>query len=251
MFENIRNIQIVNIKNSISSPGAIKSSTNIRHVFSIVTKGMASYNFGGKVIVTKPNELLFKPMGTSYSLKVLSNIPFTSTFISFEAEISDAKPMLFSVEEFDRLLYISTRMPREWVIGESYEKYRCISAFYELLSYISQKESSESINSTKFNMIKPAENYLREHIFDSTLSVEHLCDLCGISDTYFRKIFMEKYGESPKKYILNKRLLQAEAILKDRDSLSIKEVSNQVGFVDPLYFSRVFKKKYNVSPTDF
>ena len=62
---------------------------------------------------------------------------------------------------------------------------------------------------------------------------------------------MQKYGETPRKYILNKRLIQAEAILNDHDSTSIKEIANQVGFDDPLYFSRVFKKKYNVSPTDF
>ena len=251
MFENIRNIQIVNIKNRTYSPGAIKSFTSIRHVFSIVNKGMASHNFDGNVIVTKPNELLFKPMGASYSFKVLSDAPVTTTFISFEAEISDAKPMVFSVETFEKLLYLTTKMPGEWAIGEPHKKYKCISTFYSLLSLLSKQESSERDISSKFHLLKPAESYLREHLFDSTLSVERLCNLCGISDTYFRKIFMQKYGETPRKYILNKRLIQAEAILNDHDSTSIKEIANQVGFDDPLYFSRVFKKKYNVSPTDF
>ena len=79
--------------------------------------------------------------------------------------------------------------------------------------------------------------------------VDTLHTLCGISDTYFRKIFIARFGTSPQKYIVNKRISQAKSMLEAGDFDTISEISASVGYNDPLHFSRAFKKKYGVAPS--
>ena len=73
---------------------------------------------------------------------------------------------------------------------------------------------------------------------------------CGISNTYFRKLFVLKYGAKPTDYIISKRIGHARAIILSGDFETIEEVAHSVGYSDPLYFGKVFKKFYGVSPSE-
>ena len=107
------------------------------------------------------------------------------------------------------------------------------------------------MNKKKLSIISPAISYLRAHVYDCDLKTETLYNICGISGTYFRKLFEARYSVSPQKYILNKRQSHAKAIIDNGDYGSIAEVSLSVGYSDPLYFSRAFKKKYHITPTAY
>ena len=69
-----------------------------------------------------------------------------------------------------------------------------------------------------------------------------------MSDTYFRKLFTEKFKTTPSKYLTEKRLIYAEKLLST-GKYSIKEVSEMSGFGDTKYFCRVVKKAYGVPPS--
>ena len=88
-------------------------------------------------------------------------------------------------------------------------------------------------------------------IYDCDLKAEILPQLCGISGTYFRKIFQANYSVTPQKYILSKRLAHAKNIIDNGDYDTISEIAASVGYSDPLYFSRAFKKKYGISPSQY
>lgn len=70
---------------------------------------------------------------------------------------------------------------------------------------------------------------------------------------YLRKQFQEKIGLTPLKYLTNLRMKKAKSMLTAGGGRehSIAEVAESCGFKDALYFSRVFKKYYGCSPTDF
>lgn len=67
--------------------------------------------------------------------------------------------------------------------------------------------------------------------------------------TLFRK-FKKSTGTSPVKYIEILRLEHACALLEST-TLSVNEISNSIGISDIFYFSKLFKRKYNVSPTAY
>ena len=71
-----------------------------------------------------------------------------------------------------------------------------------------------------------------------------------ISPYYFSKIFKEETGENFIEYLTNVRIEQAKNLLTGSD-LSMKEICAQIGYGDPNYFSRAFKKKTGLTPTEF
>ena len=129
--------------------------------------------------------------------------------------------------------------------------YECFSLFYGLLSYLCNVESQKHSGDEKFKIIDPAVAYIKENIYNPDLKVESLHRLCGISDTYFRKLFYLKFEKSPQNYIVSKRVSHARAIIGSGDFNNIKDIAASVGFKDPLYFSKVFKKFYGISPSQF
>ena len=97
----------------------------------------------------------------------------------------------------------------------------------------------------KFKSIHDAiyENY---HSYDFTIDV--LCESQNISRTTLHRILKSHTGKSTANYINEIRLGEAVILLKHSE-LTIKEIANRVGYKDPKYFSKIFKKKYTVVPS--
>ncbi len=71
----------------------------------------------------------------------------------------------------------------------------------------------------------------------------------GYSMGYFRKIFKELTGQSPVTHMQQLRITHAKSLFEQYGkSRTVKEVSYQCGFTDPLYFSRVFRRLEGISP---
>ena len=107
---------------------------------------------------------------------------------------------------------------------------------------------SETISTAS---LEPALKFLEKHIFDPDLKIGKLHDLCGISDTYFRQLFLARFGISPKKYVIKRRLAQAKAISDSGEYDTIGEVAMMTGFEDALYFSKAFRNKYGYPPSSW
>ncbi len=80
-----------------------------------------------------------------------------------------------------------------------------------------------------------------------SLSLRDLAELAGLSTSQFSSIFRSRTGYSPVDYMIRLRLSRA-AWLLDSTQLSIKEIAAEVGYDDPLYFSRRFSSVYRTSP---
>lgn len=68
--------------------------------------------------------------------------------------------------------------------------------------------------------------------------------------SYFRKMFTKYTGLPPKQYHLQSRIRKAQHMLASTNK-SIKELSYELGFESEFYFSRVFKEKTNITPTEY
>ncbi len=73
---------------------------------------------------------------------------------------------------------------------------------------------------------------------------------CGLSQNYFIRLFKEIIGMSPQQY-RTQALIKRACTLLQVSSYSIKEIATELGFDDPLYFSRVFRLEHGISPREY
>lgn len=129
------------------------------------------------------------------------------------------------------------------------DRYLLLSHFYWILSALFETPETAYHSTTTFQLLEPAVEHLQQHIFDPGLSVGRLHSLCKISDTYFRQLFIARFGTSPKKYVLQRRLTLAKSLLDSGECSTVAEAARLSGFEDPLYFSKVFKTRYGYPPS--
>ncbi len=115
-----------------------------------------------------------------------------------------------------------------------------------ILRMISIEDKGQDEISTNCQKIR---DYLDKN-YTEPITLESLSDMVYVSKCYLSHMFKEQTGISPIKYLTQKRIENACALLKDTD-MSIKEISRTVGYENPLYFSQVFKNVMNVSPLDY
>ena len=82
------------------------------------------------------------------------------------------------------------------------------------------------------------------------LSIKEMAELCGISEAYFRRLFIDKFGISPKDYIINRRIEYAKSLLKSCQ-FQINEIAEMCGYSEPCHFSREFSRHTGISPKEY
>lgn len=86
--------------------------------------------------------------------------------------------------------------------------------------------------------------------YSQPVSVNEMAAHAHLSSSRFRRLFHQRTGFSPLEYLTRLRLNHASQLMAET-ALSIAEIARAVGYEDPLYFSRLFRRKMGVSPTEF
>lgn len=119
-----------------------------------------------------------------------------------------------------------------------------VDKFRECVANISTKKDEH-----ENRLVLRAQEYIRDN-FRKDLSLDELSKELDISPYYFSKLFKEETGSNFVEYVTNLRMNRAKELLKDQDC-SMKEICVEVGYSDPNYFSRIFKKNFGITPTEY
>lgn len=91
--------------------------------------------------------------------------------------------------------------------------------------------------------------YLREN-YDRQIDFAAVAEAQAVSAPYLSKLFHDRVGTSPSRYLTDLRMQKAKKLLLD-SQLSIKEIAERVGYPDPFHFSKSFKNAVGMSPAQF
>lgn len=97
--------------------------------------------------------------------------------------------------------------------------------------------------------VRAAAEYLNTH-YNKGVTLEELARTCGLSPNYMSAKFKEEMGESYMDYLIDIRLHKAQDLLVSTD-LTVKAISESIGYLDEKYFSKLFKKYYEETPSDY
>lgn len=120
---------------------------------------------------------------------------------------------------------------------------------YIALAIESNSKSENSIRKiheyTTDVYVKYAADFIRENY--ATAKISDVANYIGIHRSYMTNIFKNKMGVSPQEYLIQCKLKRAEKFLVETNN-PIQEISRQVGYDNPLTFSKTFKNFYGISP---
>ncbi|MGE5557346.1 MAG: helix-turn-helix domain-containing protein [Bacillota bacterium] len=126
---------------------------------------------------------------------------------------------------------------------------RMVGLIYVLLSRLIEKNkeavAEESANRKETYLAK-MKNHIEKN-YMGKIDLTEFSRQIGITRRYLSVIFKEYFNTSPQNYITHFRINRACEMMANK-TLPIKEISRSVGYGDPLFFSRIFKKIKNFSP---
>ena len=86
--------------------------------------------------------------------------------------------------------------------------------------------------------------------YHQPLTVAQICQNFSISRSFLQQLFNKNLGVAPKQYIASVKLKKAKILIKE-NKYTISEISEKLGFTSIHYFSRAFKKEFNISPSEY
>ncbi|RBP66656.1 AraC family transcriptional regulator [Alkalibaculum bacchi] len=108
------------------------------------------------------------------------------------------------------------------------------------------KNNSNASNRLAIRGIK---DYILEN-YQENLSLEEICDAVFLSPNYASKIFKDDQGMTIMEYVTKVKLEEAKRLLRI-PGISVEDIAEKLGYSDPSYFTKVFRRKIGITPTQY
>ncbi len=203
----------------------------------------------GEQINLGPDEVILLPPDTD--CVPVSPEPMAHMFFHFLAEppydavVKDV--YRFPVREVDRRMFEGwiDRMDREAELTPQFSM-QILGVLYQYLSLIPENCLGTWCADTRIQKVLQA---ITQRL-DYPIINDELAKLCGMNTNAFIRLFGQLIGETPRSYLMRKRIERA-CILLHFSEQTIDTIAADCGFCDRHYFSRVFKEHRGVGPAEF
>ena len=139
------------------------------------------------------------------------------------------------------------------------ELIKCSWGYEEMLTYLFRElmllihrrmtEAMPQVSGFIQEEIERAKDYFEEH-YNEEISIEQYAASRSMSTSWFNRSFRGTVGTSPMKYILDIRIRNAQTLLETTD-YSVASIASMIGYDNPMYFSRMFRKAKGMSPAKY
>lgn len=131
------------------------------------------------------------------------------------------------------------------------------SLIFQLIIYLLRDEQTATIDQQlddedleKQRLVHDIKLYIRNHCHED-LTLDQIAESFYISSATLSRIFKEFTDDTPINFLIHHRLEKSKKLIVESPHLTIKDIAANIGYQDPLYFSKLFKKHYGESPTFF
>jgi AraC-like DNA-binding protein len=118
-----------------------------------------------------------------------------------------------------------------------------------LATFIYANRTSDDLADESSPAVRRAIHFLEKNLHKK-LTLQQIANEAGFSPTYFTTLFRKETNYAPLSYFSHLKVLKACEFL-DYTRMKVKEISFQLGYSDPYYFTRDFKKKMGMSPRQY
>lgn len=212
--------------------------------------GRSIWSIGDTTFELREGDVVLIPSGISlekYHVTVLEPVTFVNVFFVCD-DINLHSPVLLKKPTeplSNRFLKLATL----WISKKEGYYTKSMSILYDIISHIQAAEKTY-LPLKQYNLIKPSIEYLEHNFYKASFNYIQLASHSGLSYTYFKKLFIKRYGCSPVKQVTNLRINLARELIES-DKFKITEIAEMCGFENVQYFSNTFKRIVGISPSKY
>ena len=239
-FENVTVTDVKNILHvSVEKGSRVNVDGRKYNGLAICTEGEIVYSCRGREHRLTEAHAVILPCGESYSFigvesGIFPVIDFTCVGKPFDSHV------VIPLGNSELYVREHERMSELLLFGEN--RLLLISMLYGMLHRMTASRDS--------SIIAPALEYIEKNYSDPELSNSALARKCGVSEVYFRKLFLKYKGMPPHRFVLELRMARAKQLLSG-GLLKVSAVAESCGFANPYHFCRAFKSHTGQTPTEF
>lgn len=231
------------------------------HILIFCTAGNGSCQIDGVSWRIGPGNALLIPRGAPHAYWADSDTPWSIHWVHFTGITGDL--MLSELGRDQRVLQVDTQSALlvEALFQECYRAFaggfvihRMIysaQVLHHLLGKIIYGNSyySPLQHTSRRRALEPTLTFLHQNSARK-LTLKEIADHAGVSVSHLSALFKEQTGLSPMDYLIRYRMQRACVLLSVK-SATVHEVAYEVGYSDPYYFSRLFKKVIGIAPLHY
>ncbi|ABV64344.1 ABC transporter substrate-binding protein [Bacillus pumilus] len=150
-------------------------------------------------------------------------------------------------DAFDQIHYSLSQMIDLWKKNDSVHSFQCQLLFQSLILKLLTLHQHK-VGDTAQALLK-TKQYINDHS-DEPIRLATLAKMAGISPNHYSEQFKKQFGQSVTDYVTRKRLTRAKQLIAQGHN-KLRNIAQEIGYQDPYYFSRLFKKKTGITPSQY
>ncbi len=231
------------------------------HILILCVEGMGWYEINGVRRPLNPNEALLIPRNTPHVYGASDTLPWSIHWVHFTGSSADFFASQLPEGEYvlsvhlDALARIcqlftecSQALATNFVL--QYMLYAS-QALHHLLAclFFNNRAFSPTLQTSRFRRLDSTLAHLQKNVHRS-LTLAEMADHAQLSVPHFSRIFKQQTGYTPVDFFIHLKIQEAGKLLV-LSQMTVREVSYELGYDDPYYFSRLFKKVMGISPAQY
>lgn len=235
-----------------------------------VLSGVGKYRIEDKIYdVAEGDFIVFNPGVRHQAIFVKeAEVPTTEFFVGFgQVQLPNCPENNFPVPNGGHIIHttgeLRQRLFRICSSMEAEKAARRPGRYYMMKSYLiqmiilvlrEQAEPEPDISGIAFEsvnkkyLVDKMVSYLEDH-YNEKISLDQIAENMYLSPFYISKIFKSETGDTPIRHLINIRLEKAKELLERGYDGSVQEIAAMVGYDDAYHFSKLFKKRFQITPT--
>ncbi len=235
------------------------------YLMHIVISGKGAFSLNGKcynlqagdVFLIEPEQLI------RYESDLLE--PWCYRWVAFQGKAADKLVRKAGFAEQTPIQTLRRPNKAYALFKQLYFALRCVEHIAELkstgllqllLAYFSEQNNfgvqiGQGSKATKDEQLQQQIIHYLSSQYTEPVSIEQMAEAIGYNRAYLSRIFKKQTGVSPISFLLQFRLDKAKLLLREKQDLTIEQISASVGIQDALYFSKQFRKAFGLSPTAY
>ena len=220
----------------------------------LVTEGVYEVTVDNVVTELNVGDCVIYPPKAVQEYKMITNGRFEQTvgyFVHFTGTVADE--VMTKAGLMDTTILRNVLPEVKFVFKKLFDAHKRCDQLHEsahLLNIIALLAKNDvAVSSEAEKRVRAEAEYINLH-FSEKIDFAEMAKRCFLSRSRFTHIFTEIFGQPPTLYQLNQKLNNARELLVYSE-LSVGEITEQCGFSDQMYFSKIFKKTYSISPLKY